>query len=113
MSETILTAIKSLIMAAFVTTFGIYTSAAFIALIAAITRIAYTSDKASLKLFGRFFIMSLAITMMMVHIGQLQGWSNDMTIIVSGITAFLCREVLESVAKSKDIIVNRVMGMFK
>lgn len=113
MSETILTAAKSLIMAAFVTTFGIYTSAALIALIAAITRIAYTSDKISLKLFSRFFTMSLAITMLMVHIGQLQGWSNDLTIVVSGVTAFLCREVLESVTKSKDIIVNKVMSIFK
>ena len=112
MHETTATLLKSFIMAAVMTTFGLYQGAALIAFIAALSRVAYTSEQTSFRLFGRFFIMSLSITMLMVHIGKLSGWSDDVVIIFSGITAFLCREFLEAIVASKDIIIKRVIGVF-
>lgn len=104
---------KTSAMAVTMTTFGIYEGAAIIAFIAALSRSAYTHEKLTVRLFGRFFTMSLSITMLIVHIGLLNDWGEDQVIIVSGVTAFLCREVLESIMSSKDLIIKRIVRAFK
>lgn len=102
------TLLKALGIAAILTELGLYKGAAIIAFIAAASRLSYTAEKATFWLFGRFFFMSLSITMLMVHIGKANEFSNDIVIIISGITAFLCREVLELVVKSKDSIWSKI-----
>lgn len=111
--DSLIALVKSLAMAATMATFGIYHGAVFIAIFAALSRLAYTHEKSSLKLFGRFFVMSLSLTMMLVHVGQISGWSSDIVIVVSGVVAFLCREVLESIVASKDLIIKKIVGVMK
>lgn len=113
MTETLLTGIKAAIMAAIMQTFGLYAGAFLIALIAALARLAYTAEQPSFNLFGRFFTMSLALTMLMVHVGQLQNWETQLTIVVSGVAAFLCREIFQVVMDSKDSIIRRLLGVKK
>ncbi len=105
--------IKSGIMAFTMLSFGIYQGAALIALIAALSRLAYTADQPTFRLFGRFFIMSLSLTMLVVHIGLLEKWDNNLVVIVSGVSAFLCREVLEVLISSKDTIVSKILERLK
>ena len=113
MFETALTAIKASIMAAIMNTFGLYTGAALISAVAALARIAYSPENPSIKLFGRFFAMSLGLTMIMVHIGNLRGWDNQTVIVVSGVAAFLCREVFDLVMHSKNQIIKQIIGRIK
>ena len=101
---------KYLIAALMMVSFGIYEGAAIIALIAALSRIAYTQEKASLKLFIKFLTMSLAITMGMVHVGSMLDWDKDLLVIISGISAFLCREFFEAVMNSKGFLFKRFFG---
>ncbi len=113
MTESWITAISSMAMAAIVTTFGPYSGASIIAIVAALSRLAYSREKVTLLLFGRFFAMSLSITMIMVHLGKLEGWENELVIVVSGVAAFLAREVLEVIVGSKDKLIKLFTGMLK
>jgi len=108
-TQTIVTAVKAALMTAIMQTVGLYAGAILIALIAALARLAYTAEKASLNLFGRFFIMSLSLTMLLVHVGELQGWDKQLTIIISGVSAFLCREILETLINSKSSLVQKLL----
>lgn len=113
MTETILTGVKAALMAVIMQTFGLYAGATLIALVAALARLAYTAEQPSFNLFSRFFIMSLALTMLMVHVGQLQNWGTQLTIVISGVVAFLCREILQAVMASKDSIIRRLLKVQK
>lgn len=107
------TALKSAVMAIVMQTFGVYSGATLIAIIAAAARLAYSKEPASIKIFGKFFIMSLSLTMIMVHIGKQQGFDHETIIIVSGVAAFMAREVLEMVINSKGVIKKMILQRFK
>jgi len=105
--------IRASLMVAILHTFSLYNGASLIALIAALARLAYTKETISFCLFGRFFTMSIAITMLVVHIGKAHDWDGELVIIVSGFCAFLCRELLELVMLSKDTILKHIAGILK
>ena len=113
MTEQVIALVKSIAIAATMVSFGIYQGAAIIAVIAAMSRLAYTTEKASFSLFGRFFVMSLSITMLMVHVGLWREWDAEFVIIVSGISSFLCREMLEAIVESRTLIIKKIMGRLK
>jgi len=111
--DSIIIAIKSALMAAVMQSFGVYSGATLIALIAALARLSYSKDTASFSFFGKFFMMSLSITMIMVHVGKQQGLDRETVIIISGVAAFMAREVLELVVHSKGLITKKIMDKFK
>ena len=112
MYETTFGFIKGLVMAIVLTpfglytgsTFGIYTGAITIAMIASLARLAYTKEKASLRLFSTFYIISLSITLLMVHVGLLREWDTNTTIILSGLAAFLGKDLLDILISSKTLL---------
>lgn len=111
--ESIIIALKAAIMAAIMQTFGIYSGATLIAFVAAACRLAYSKEPASIKYFWRFFVMSLSLTMLMVHIGKWRGFDPEAVIIISGVAAFMAREALELALHSKGIIAKMILARFK
>ncbi len=105
--NTLLDLLRAFVVSITMLTFGIYTGAIIIALIAALCRLAYTENKLSIALFGKFFIMSACLTMLIVHIGNIQKWSNDLVVIVSGVVAFLAREVLVTLVNVSKPLMNK------
>lgn len=104
---------KTLLMAFMMVEFGIYEGAVLIALIAAFSRMAYTPENPTPGLFSRFFVMSLSITMIMVHVGLYFHWERDPLVIISGVSAFLSKELLEFLMKSRTSIFKKIAGTFK
>lgn len=111
--ESILLAFKAAFMAAIMQSFGVYSGATLIAIVAAAARLAYSKEQASIKFFWKFFVMSLSLTMIMVHIGKQQGFDRETIIIISGVAAFMAREVLQMVLHSKGIITQILASRFK
>ncbi|MBE0469611.1 MAG: hypothetical protein IBX55_08925 [Methyloprofundus sp.] len=109
----ILALIKSIAVSAMLVSLGIYQGAAVIAIVAALSRLAYTDEQSSVALFSRFFVMSLSISMLMVHVGLWLDLDKELLIVISGISAFLCREVLEVIISSKDILLKKLLAMIK
>lgn len=113
MPETLLTALKASAMAAVMQTFGLYAGAILIAFIAAMARLAYSYERASVNTFVRFFVMSLSVAMLMVHVGELRGWTTPEVIVISGPAAFLSQEMLETLLASRKALLEKVWRRFK
>lgn len=121
MYETAFASIKTLLLAIILTPFGLYTGATFgiytgaitIAMVAALSRLAYTKEKLSCRLFFSFYTMSLSITLIFVHVGKLNGWGMDTTIIISGVSAFLGKEFLDVIMSSKELFLKHLIRRLK
>ncbi len=111
--ESLMSAILAGISAIFFQTFGLYSGATLIAICAAIARLAYSREPATLKTFWKFLGMSLPLTMLMVHIGKQQELDGESVIILSGVIAFMSREVLELIMKSKEPLIKLISARFK
>lgn len=94
---------KTLLGALIMKALGVYAGAIIIALIAALVRTVYKAEitegftEFSLA-FVQFFILAFGLAMLVVHIGQWQGWSENLVIIVSSFVAFMSRETLDIVS---------------
>jgi hypothetical protein len=94
--------IKTIFFALVANILGIYAGAFIIAFIASIVRMFYgvpelkqtTKTRHYSYIFLRYFFMALGITMLLVHIGLINNWSVDKTIIISGAAAFLSFEII-------------------
>lgn len=103
-SELGIVTLKALALAVIADFFGLYSGAFMIAFIAAMMRVFYGSENCfdeeecklccRLWLFARYFSMSLGVSMLFVHIGLWQTWPEQKTIVLSGVAAFLGREIV-------------------
>lgn len=92
-------------IAVWITT-NIYVGAVAIALMSAVTRVIFEDDgnegsraKRAPRVF-RYFLMSLGLAMLFVHIGLWQKWNKDMTIVISSMFAFMSEETMRFVVSS-------------
>ena len=98
--------------------YKIYAGAGFIAVAAAIARVGYTSDKGTCTtvpkacLFFKFLAMGLPLTMLTVHVGRMRDWTTDDVIMVSSAAAFMSRELLEFVLKTRSLILQCILRRF-
>lgn len=91
--------LNTVLISAIINVTGLYAGAITIAFIAATVRLFYSVKDFNgigkyFFTFLRYFFMSLGITLLMVHIGLIRGWSADETIIISGASAFLSLEII-------------------
>ena len=82
---------------------NVYLGAFFVAIMSAFTRIVY-EDIASVgltslnfKKFFRYFILSLSLAMLMLHIGLTFNLNDNQIIVISAIFAFMSEETLRFV----------------
>ncbi len=109
MSEFLLKVAATIAMAA---TTNIYVGAIGIACISSISRVAFEAGTTAIKdnplncisKIGRYFILSLALAMLFVHVGIWQAWSKDMTIVVASIFAFMSEETIRFILSSWNTI---------
>ena len=83
-----------------------YYGAVFIALIASVSRLSYGVNAASFSVWVRYFVMSLSITMLIVHIGHYHQLDKEFIIIISGVSAFMSKEILHTIILSKDLFID-------
>lgn len=95
-------------------TTNIYVGAFAIALMSALTRAIFESDcgadhsRCMSKVF-RYFLMSLALAMLFVHIGLWQEWNRDATIVISSIFAFMSEETMRFVIRGWNTALVKVV----
>lgn len=94
-------------------TTNIYVGAFAIAAMSALTRVIFEADcqnshpQCFLKVF-RYFLMSLALAMVFVHIGLWQAWNKDATVVVSSIFAFMSEETMRFLVKGWNNLLVKV-----
>lgn len=91
--------IVSVLAGVFATVYGnVYFGAVVIAVMAATTRVAFEIQRETfaeyLGVWVRFFLMSVGLCMLFVHIGNLATWNTDTTIVVAGGFACFAEETL-------------------
>jgi hypothetical protein len=91
--------IISVLVGLFATIYGnVYFGAVVIAVMASTTRVAFECDCAAsnscLRMWARYFFMSVGLCMLFVHIGAIAAWNTDTTIVVAGGFACFAEETL-------------------
>ncbi len=94
-------------------TTNIYFGAFAIAFISAFTRIVYEAEckenhLSCLKKLLRYFVLSFGLAMLFVHVGFIYKWSQDTTIVVSAIFAFMSEETFRFTLKNWELILTKV-----
>lgn len=92
---------------------NIYFGAFAIAFISAFTRIVYEAEcrngpASCSKKFFRYFILSLGLAMLFVHVGLINKWSQDTTIVVSAVFAFMSEETFRFIMKNWELVLVRL-----
>lgn len=94
-------------------TTNIYFGAFAIAFISAFTRVVYeaeckTDHFTCFKKLIRYFILSLGLAMLFVHIGFMYTWSKDTTIVISSVFAFMSEETFKFILKNWESLLIKV-----
>ena len=113
-SEISFVTFKAFCIGLLIQSFGLYGGAISIAFFASILKLFYHNNDCPEDCFlccitiqfGKYFGVSLPLTLLMVHISLFYNLETQATIIASAIVAFLGREIL-------DIIIKEVPPMFK
>ena len=88
-----------------------YLGAFLIAGMSAITRSVYDSTKCAtcgLQKFPRYFILSLALAMLMLHVGLAAELSNNEIIVISAIFAFMSEETMYFIVTNWGLILAKL-----
>jgi hypothetical protein len=89
--------------------YGTYAGALAIALIAATMRSVYGVDKTRSGFFNNL-VLSTGMAMLMVHVSRIRGWDVDVSTILTGIAAFLSKELLDILVKE---LPSRILALIK
>ena len=92
-----------------------YLGAFTVAFISAFTRIIYddtTSKGINFKKFFRYFILSLSLAMLFLHIGLALSLNPDEIIILSAIFAFMSEETLYFIVTNWTKVLNKISSKY-
>ncbi len=94
-------------------TTNIYIGAFAIAILSATTRIVYESEQnikrvSIAKKALRYFVLSLSLAILFVHIGIMYKWSEDTTIVISAVFAFMSEETLRFILKNWELVLVKI-----
>lgn len=107
--------LKGVLIAVIATAFDLYTGAIMIAIIASVTRMFYEEDGCrtqnciwccKLSMLLKNLGISLGVTLLLVHVGLMYNWDQQQTIVISGIAAFMGKELI-------DILMSVAPTMFR
>ena len=110
--------LKGVLIAVIATAFDLYTGAMMIAIIASITRMFYEEDGCRNKpcvwccktsMFFKNLGISLGVTLLLVHVGLMYKWDQQQTIVISGIAAFMGKELIDILMSTVPAIVRRYL----
>ena len=92
---------------------NIYIGAFGIAIIAAFSRISYetlgSTECVKKSTILKYFTLSFSIAMLFVHIGILAKWSQDLTIIISAIFAFMSVETYNFLIQNWSKLLSKII----